>query len=395
MTLWLLILYALAVVGVLLWGGIVGLRFKGTLRHAHLPDNPPRVSTIVPARNEERNISRCVRGLTGQDYPALEMVFVDDDSQDATPRILADHAHRDPRIRVVQTGGKPEGWNGKQWACHTGAMTAIGDWLCFMDADTYAEPHLLSRTMAFSLNHRIDMLSLQPWYETCGLWERIVLPPGLMPLFLLYPPGLVNNPYKDLAIANGQFILIRRDVYDAVQGHAGVRERMMDDFSLAQNVKRAGHRLYIADGMDVMRVRLYTNLREIRSGALKAAVEITGGWLKSTIGLIAILSINVLPVLLLVLSLIRGDRLAALILGIIVAFLLGYYAVIRMAAFRAPPWSSVTYPFGGIIVTAILLDGMIRVATGREIKWKDRPLLGIPTISIKDPVSTRRPDHHT
>ncbi len=379
---WLLIGYSALVIGILLWGAIIAARFKGSLKAAPLPEDLPRISTIVPARNEERNIGRCAQGLTRQTYQEVELIFVDDDSADATPDILAAYAKRDPRIKVVHTQGKPQDWNGKQWACHSGSLAATGKWLCFMDADTYAEPDLLTRTVSFAEAKNIDMLTLQPWYEIQGLWERMVLP-SMAALLMLFPPERVNDPDHELAIANGQFILIRRTVYDAVDGHAGVRQRMMDDFSLAENVKRAGFRLFMAEGQDVMRVRLYRNLREIRNGALKAAVEVTGGWLSSLIGLVANFTIQTLPVLLLVWAVVTGSEPAILVLGIIVAFQVLYHALVRIIAFRAPPWSSVAYPLGGIVWTAILLDGMIRLATGAEIKWKGRDLLGRPKLPVK------------
>ncbi|GAB4468690.1 MAG: glycosyltransferase family 2 protein [Anaerolineae bacterium] len=378
----LLTIYLLLVIGVLLWMAVIGARFKGTLGHAHPPAELPLVTTIVPARNEERNIGRCARGLVHQDYPNLELIFVDDDSKDATPDILARVAAQDPRVKVVNTGGKPDGWNGKQWACHSGAVQASGEWLCFMDADTYAEPGLITRTLAFAISQGIDMLTLQPWYEMQGLWERIVLPAGLPPLLLVFPPDKVNDPNSPLSMANGQFILIRREVYNAVGGHEAIRQRMMDDFSLAENVKGAGYRLYVVDGMDVMRVRLYRNLREIRSGALKAAVEVSGGWRASTLALIANTLINILPAILLAWAFFSGERQAALLLGALVLFQVFYYGAIRMVGFRMPPWTAITYPVGNLIVNAILLDGMFRVATRRRITWKDRDVMGAPAITL-------------
>jgi chlorobactene glucosyltransferase len=286
-------------------------------------------------------------------------------------------------VKILNTGGRADGWNGKQWACHCGAEAASGEWLCFMDADTYAEPHLISRTLAFSLTRGVDMLSLQPWYEMRSLWERIVLPAGLPPLLLVYPPHRVNDPNDPISMANGQFIMIRRDVYERVDGHAGVKDRMMDDYSLAESVKSAGFRLFVAEGIDVMRVRLYTNLREIWAGALKASVEISGGWLPSAIGLVGNLLINVAPVVALAWAMIVQNWPVVTIMGVTVLLQVTYYSIVRMAAFRLPPWSGITYPIGGIIVSAILLDGMIRLATGRNITWKGRPLLGRPELPVK------------
>jgi hypothetical protein len=137
------------------------------------------------------------------------------------------------------------------------------------------------------------------------------------------------------------------------------------------------------DGSDVMRVRLYTNLREIRNGALKAAVEITGGWVSSSIGLIVNFLLNSLPVILLIAAIIANNTNAILILGMLVTFQLIYYGLIRVIGFRAPPWSGVTYPIGCLIVTAILIEGMVRVAGGGEIKWKGRDLLGRPDLPVK------------
>jgi chlorobactene glucosyltransferase len=387
--LWLWIAYALAIVAVLLCQAAIGVHFKYTLKEENLPENPPLVSTVVPARNEERNIDRCARGLVHQDYPHLELVFVDDDSSDATPDILAQYAEQDQRVKVVQTGGKPEGWNGKQWACHSGAMTAKGDWVCFMDADTYAEPYLLRRTVAFAIARRIDMLTLQPWYEMRGLWERIVLPAGLLPMLLIFPPSRINNPRDTVSVANGQFILIRRAVYDDIDGHAGIKDRMMDDFSLAENVKHAGYRLFVANGADVMRVRMYTNLKEIWAGTLKLSVDICGGWLITSLSLLVNLLLNVMPVVFLLWTIVSSQWTAALVMGATVVFQVTYYGLIRMAGFRLPPWSGITYPIGGMIVTAILLDSMFRLVTGRDIEWKGRSLIGRPDLPIKTHISQK------
>lgn len=380
---WLWVIYAFAIVAILLCQAVIGVHFKYTLKDEGLPSNPPLVSTVVPARNEERNIDRCMRGLVQQGYPRLELIFVDDESSDATPDILARYAEQDRRVKVVHTDSKPEGWNGKQWACHSGATAARGDWLCFMDADTYAEPYLLKRTVAFALARRIDMLTLQPWYEMRGLWERIVLPAGLMPLLLIFPPSRINNPHDAISLANGQFILIRRAVYDAIGGHAVIKDRVMDDYSLAGNVKRAGYRLFVANGADVMRVRMYANLTEIWTGLRKLSVEVCGGWLITTLSLVVNLLINVMPVVFLLWAIMSAQWTAALVMGATVSFQVIYYGLVRMVGFRLPPWSSVTYPVGGMIVTAILLDGMFHLITGRDIKWKGRSVVGRPDLPVK------------
>ena len=382
MPVWLWILYAIAAVGVTAVAGLIGARFKRSLSAAPLPLDPPAVSVIVPARNEERNIGRCVLGLIQQRYPCLEIIFVDDDSTDSTPDIVAGYVRQDSRIRVVRTEPRPADWNGKQWACYTGAQSSTGSWLCFMDADTYAEPDLIERTMAFALEKQVGMLSLQPWYEMVGLWERIVMPAALTHLFLLFPPNWVNDPGRKTVVANGQFILLSRAVYDEIDGHRGVRSRMMDDYSLAENVQAAGHRVFIADGAEVMRVRMYRNLKEMWLGGRKAAIQLTGGWMVSIAGMIGYVLLNILPWFLFVWAMITGNRVAIVAMGSVVCVEIIFTAVARVWGFRAPPWSAITYPVGGLLIFAIGLESMFSVALGREIRWKDRPVLGAPEPSI-------------
>ncbi len=378
----LVVLYAFAVIGLMAILGYIGVEFKGTLADEPLPAELPLVSTVVPARNEERNIGRCASGIVHQTYEHLEMIFVDDDSEDRTGEILGRYAKDEPRLKVINTGGKPTNWNGKQWACHSGAAASTGDWLCFMDADTYAEPELIERTISFAVANHIDMLSMQPWYEMQGLWERIVLP--FLPwLLLIFPPNRVNDPSTSLAMANGQFILIRRDVYEDIGGHEAIKQRMMDDFSLAEVVKGAGHRIHVVDGSDMMRVRLYHNLKEIRSGAIKAAVEISGGWGPSIAGLFVMLLVNVLPVILWLITYVAGAPAdIVLILGTVVAIQLVFYGGIRIMGFRMPPWTAITYPIGALIVCAILAEGMYLVASRKEIKWKGRAVAGAPELDL-------------
>ena len=159
----------------------------------------------------------------------------------------------------------------------------------------------------------------------------------------------------------------------------------MDDFSLAETIKQAGYQLFIADGSEVMRVRMYTGLREIRAGAMKASIELTGGWFKSLLGLLINVALNIVPILLLLIAIAQSQTPAIQILSAVVVIQVIYYAILRMLAFRAPPWSAITYPLGSLIASTILFEGMLRVATGREICWKGRSLVGVPTLRTPRP----------
>nr|MBN1229459.1 glycosyltransferase [Anaerolineae bacterium] len=377
----LLLVYTAAIVLFFAWAAMAGLKFLDTLPEQLPPVRQPVVSVIVPARNEERNIWQCARGLVAQDYLNLELIFVDDDSEDQTASILAQVAAEDQRAQIIVPGQKPEGWNGKQWACHRGYLNATGDWLCFMDADTFAEPGLISQAIAFAERQEIDLLTLQPWYQMAGLWERVVLPAILLPLLLMFPPHLMNRQKSKTVIGNGQFMLIRREAYESAGRHAGVRNRMMDDIPLARNIHSAGYRVFVGNGPKLLRVRLYTGLREIRAGCLKASVEITNGWAASMMLVVLNMAVNVVPAILLTWAAVAGLFYPALLMGTVVLIQTVYYGVVRVVAFRIPPWSAITYPLGSLIAGLILIEGMIRLAFGFEIRWKGRPVLGRPSLT--------------
>jgi hypothetical protein len=138
-----------------------------------------------------------------------------------------------------------------------------------------------------------------------------------------------------------------------------------------------------------MRVRMYRNLKEMWLGGRKAAIQLTGGWLISIAGLIGYVLLNILPWFLLVWAMVTGNRVATVAMGVVVGVELIFTAVVRVIGFRAPPWSAVTYPLGGLLITVMGLESMISVAFGREIKWKDRLVMGAPEPTLPRPGFSR------
>ncbi|RME08074.1 MAG: glycosyltransferase, partial [Anaerolineae bacterium] len=232
-------------------------------------EDAPLISVIVPARNEERNIRRCVAALLAQSYPQLEVIVVDDCSQDDTPRILAEMAAAQPRLRVHRGEPLPAGWAGKPHALQQGARLARGEWLCFVDADTFAHPDLLSSVYLAAREHHADLFTILTDQELGSFWEKVVLPLVFIGLSFGFPADRVNDPTQAEAIANGQFILIRRQVYQALGGHAAIKNRIDEDKALAEVVKGAGYRLVFADGRTLARTRMYTSLAEMWEGWTK------------------------------------------------------------------------------------------------------------------------------
>jgi glycosyltransferase involved in cell wall biosynthesis len=227
---------------------------------AALPDDPPLVTILVPAKDEEANIGDCLRTLQAQDYSDFEIIVIDDRSTDRTAEIVREIAAEDSRVQLMQVSQLPEGWFGKSHAMHVGVGSARGQWLLFVDADCRQSPLSLRNSLAYTLDQGGDMLSLWPLLEMRTFGENLVQPLCGSILGLWFRPQRVNNPEDKAAFANGQYVLIRRATYDAVGGHAAIRHLLMEDINFARLVKGKGHRLLNAIGFDVFSTRMYDSL---------------------------------------------------------------------------------------------------------------------------------------
>ena len=232
------------------------------------PAPAPLVSIIVPARNERRNIERCVTSILESDYPALEVIVVDDHSTDGTGEIARTLATSNARLRVIESPELPDGWFGKQWACATGAAVARGDLLCFTDADTSHSPDLLTRAVNAMRSRQADLLSVAGSQEMGSFWERVIQPQIFFLLTMRYgsTERVSHAKRAEDVIANGQFLLVRREAYDAIGGHASVRDKVAEDLALAQCVFRAGRRLAVVLGPTQLSTRMYASLGELVEG---------------------------------------------------------------------------------------------------------------------------------
>lgn len=163
----------------------------------------------------------------------------------------------------------PSGWKGKPHALTQGVAAARGKWLCFVAANTFASPHLITSTKAAAQHHKADLFSIMTDQELGSFWEKVVLPLVFTGLTFGFPVQRGNYPDKPDAIASGQFILVKRSVYQAVGGHRGVKDRINEDRALAESVKGAGYRLILADGRSLARMHMYTSLSEMWEGWTK------------------------------------------------------------------------------------------------------------------------------
>jgi glycosyltransferase involved in cell wall biosynthesis len=225
----------------------------------------PTVSVIVPARNEESCLADCLRSLTTQSGVTFEIIVVDDHSTDRTREIALSF----PNVRVVDAGPLPNGWTGKNNAVTVGARVARGDWLLFTDADTVHLPGSLSRSLDEAQRNGAALLSYSPEQIVAGLWEKAVMPVIFAELASQYRPSQVSDPNFPAAAANGQYILVTREAYDAVGGHAAVAKSLLEDVELARAVKQSGRRIFFRYGGDAVRTRMYRTFPQLCEGWTK------------------------------------------------------------------------------------------------------------------------------
>jgi hypothetical protein len=229
------------------------------------PSPDPEVSVIVPARNEEVSLGACLESLITQTGVRHEIIVVDDGSTDRTRPI----AESFPGVRVINPDPLRKGWGGKSNALATGAKQAHGRWLLFTDADTVHILGSLARAVAETKQHHASLLSYSPAQEVHGFWERAVMPVIFAELATTYRPSQVSDAQSPAAAANGQYLLVSREAYRAVGGHAAVATDLLEDVALARAVKTSGRRIFFRYGGDAVRTRMYRSFAQLREGWTK------------------------------------------------------------------------------------------------------------------------------
>ena len=229
------------------------------------PD-PPLVSAIVPAKDEEVNLPDCLTSVCRQTYPNLEILVVDDRSTDRTAEIARGFAARDPRVRLLSIEHLPPGWTGKTHALDQAVAHTRGQWLLFLDADTVHAPESLSILMEYGRSEGASLVSLLPELNCQTFWESVVQPLAAITLMQSFPLHVVNNDRSSLAFANGQYILIKRSAYEAAGGHRAVRERFVEDIGIAEKVKALGLPIRVALVRGLVSCRMYSSFSQLVRG---------------------------------------------------------------------------------------------------------------------------------
>ena len=346
------------------------------------PREAPLISVCIPARNEERNIRACVEAVLAQDYPNLEIIVLDDRSTDSTPEILRLLAGQEDRLKTISGSDLPPGWAGKPHALFQASAVARGEWLCFIDADTFLAPEALSSCYAKAVETHADMFTIMTFQVLGSFWEKTVMPLVMTALSVGFSPRKVNRPETRDAIANGQFILIKRPVYDAIGGHESVKDQIVEDKAISERVKWGGFRLIVADGMRVARTRMYTSLPEMWEGWTKNIYLglrdqpslLTLGVFGAFLAVMAALFLPAWPMFGYLWYLNNGGWMAA---GVILeALALWLYLILVRARIalnlKIAPWYAGTTPLGAAVFGAMMFTSAWRVLARKGVTWKGR-----------------------
>jgi len=343
------------------------------------PSPAPLVSVIVPARDEARNIEPCLRAILATTWPDAEVVVVDDHSTDGTGEIARRIAASDQRVRVIANPDLPEGWFGKQWACHNGALAARGSHLLFTDADTRHSPELLARAMNAAAARNADLFSVAGGQTLGSFWERVVLP-HVFTLILMRYGGTErvsrsHDPF--MKIANGQFILVRRSAYDAMGGHEAVRTHVAEDLRLAQEWCRRGLSVQIVAGLDFMTTRMYHSLGELARGWGKNVYA--AGRDTVPLGPVGQLALRlafpfpalweIVPAMVAILALLGVVSTTAGAWGLACYCLTTLFWMVVYAGMRQPLRYALLHPLASLVIFWILAAAAWR---GASVEWKGR-----------------------
>ena len=346
------------------------------------PANAPLISVCVPARNEERNIRACVEAILEQDYPNFEVIVLEDRSTDGTSDILRSLVAQNDKLKVIPGSDLPKDWAGKPHALFQASAAARGDWLCFVDADTFLSPTTLSSCYTKAIETDADMFTIMTFQIMGSFWEKVVMPIVMTALSVGFSPRKVNDPKSKDAIANGQFILIKRSVYDVIGGHESVKDQIVEDKAIAEQVKWNGYRLIVANGYSVAKTRMYTSLAEMWEGWTKNIY--LGLSDRPSLMLLGVFGAFILLVAALVLPLwpllgifwyLQGDSWMALVVIFesLILWAIVIYVRARVAiGMGISPWYAFTLPLGSAVFAAMMLVSTWKIISGQGVTWKGR-----------------------
>ncbi|MCE2504910.1 MAG: glycosyltransferase [Nitrosopumilaceae archaeon] len=338
----------------------------------------PKVSIILPARNEEEFLEKCLDSLINQDYENYEIIVIDDSSEDATGKIISEYAKKNSNVIHISARPKPEGWMGKNWACMEGYRKATGELLLFTDADTTHQKNVISLAAAHLISFDLDALSTIPKMLTFDFWTKITLPMISTFLHTRFSALNVNNPSKKTGYFFGSFFILKKKTYEQVGMHEGVKQEIIEDGALGKKVKESGHKMKMVRGEHLIdavwardKVTLWNALKRLMIPLYLQSGKIAIGIFFAVLFLLFI----PFPVLAASVSL-PAETLSSKILCItaFVASLLIYVgAVIETKVGLELRYVHALFaPLGSLVVVLGFLSGLLQAKKTSSVTWRGR-----------------------
>ncbi len=351
--------------------------FKNTIKHK-LPESflkeKPLISVLIPARNEEDNIKRCINSLLKQDYENIEILVLDDGSTDRTAEVINKLSKKDVRVRLYH--GKPlaRGWLGKSYACQQLAGYAKGQYFIFVDADTLHFPTSISSAVACLLKYEVDALSVFAKQIMVTLHERMTLPFSNFMILGFMPLALIRKSKKALfCTAIGQFMLFKKEVYEAIGGHESVKGEILEDIIISKQVKRYGYKFMIFDGRSNLYCRMYHNFSEVVNGYAKVLFPAFDHSIPVISTVIVSIAVGYLvPFIMLPLGIIFDwQQIYINIIVLQIIFVL-IPKIILSIRFRMKAVDLLLHPFSVIYLLSTMVNSVLQYRLNTGVCWKGR-----------------------
>jgi chlorobactene glucosyltransferase len=360
--------------------------FKKLAPYKSAIDNSPKVSICIPARNEELVIRNCIQSALAQDYRNLEVIVLNDKSTDGTQQILNEikQQNSDINLKILPGGDRPEGWLGKNWACHQLGKEASGDYLIFIDADTWMQKKFISRLMGVVQQNKLDAVTVWPHQILVGFWEKVVIPQVYFVIHTLLPvkytstdPKWVPKYFrpkirKYFAAACGQCIAINKQVYLRIGGHSAVKNKVVEDVEIARLIRSNNYSMQMLMGVDYIFCRMYQNSSDIFNGFRKNFLAGFGNnYLLFLIAGILHFVVYLLPIALLIVAIKSNDNYQLYLSLAVIGIYSGQRLVVDLQN-RWNPLFSLTHFLGVIWFQILSLFVVTDRVLKRTVKWKDR-----------------------
>ncbi len=263
---------------ILLVISLVNYLFRSPIKVSGSEPTNDLVSILIPARNEEENLPQLLNSLMNQTYPLIEIIVFNDLSDDKTEEIVNSYAEKDSRIKLINSTGLPDGWLGKNFACHQLGLAAKGKFLLFVDADVQLEPKVIERFLTYGQQEKLALVSVFPNQEMIMLGEQATVPIMNQILLSLLPLPLVRLlPFSSLAAANGQFMFFDAGIYRDEEPHKMFRTEKVEDIQIARYLKKLGHRIACLASEADIKCRMYAGSQEAVRGFSRNIHHYFGG----------------------------------------------------------------------------------------------------------------------